>query len=97
MPTPEFELKEDRNFVIITTKYFKLTYIKGKSFIGGKANPSANLKVDLLNTDRYWYYGHPEIRNFGVPNPSLSEGEQKVKDYTLPKVLPVLTIQHPYY
>ena len=79
LPTPEFELKEDRNFVIITTKYFKLTYIKGKSFIGGKANPSANLKVDLLNTDRYWYYGHPEIRNFGVPNQSLSEGGTKGK------------------
>ena len=79
LKTPEFDLKEDHNFIIITTKYFKLTYIKGKSFIGGKANPAANLKVDLLNTDRYWYYGHPEVRNFGLPNPSLSEGGLKGK------------------
>ena len=79
LKTPEFNLKEDTNFIVITTKYFKLTYIKGKSFLGGKANPSANLKVDLLNTDRYWYYGHPEVRNFGLPNSSLAEGGLKGK------------------
>ncbi len=77
MPDVQFTLKEDTNFIVITTKYFKLTYIKGKSFLGGKANPSANLKVDLLNTDRYWYYGHPEVRNFSVPNPSLAVGGLK--------------------
>ena len=37
---PKFELIDNSNFISITTKYFKLTYIKGKSFIGGKANPS---------------------------------------------------------
>ena len=74
LKTPKFELKEDTNFVVITTNYFKLTYIKGKSFLGGKANPAANLKVDLLNTDRFWYYGHPEVRNFGLPNSSLAQG-----------------------
>ena len=79
LKTPEFNVKEDNNFVIITTKYFKLTYIKGKSFLGGKASPAANLKVELLNTDRYWYYGHPEIRNFGIPNSSLAEGGLKGK------------------
>ncbi len=77
--TPEFTSNEDNNFVIISTKYFKLTYIKGKSFLGGKANPAANLKVELLNTDRYWYYGHPEIRNYGLPNSSLAEGGLKGK------------------
>ena len=76
---PEFTSNEDSNFVIISTKYFKLTYIKGKSFLGGKANPAANLKVELLNTDRVWYYGHPEVRNYGVPNSSLSEGGLKGK------------------
>ncbi len=79
LKTPEFNLKEDTNFIVITTKYFKLTYIKGKSFLGGKANPAANLKVELLNTDRYWYYGHLEVRNFGLPNSSLAKGGLKGK------------------
>ena len=74
LKTPEFKVKEDPNFLVITTKYFKLTYLKGKSFLGGKAAPAANLKVELLNTDHYWYYGHPEVRNFGKPNSSLEEG-----------------------
>ena len=79
LKTPEYNVSEDGNFVVITTKYFKLTYIKGRSFLGGKASPAANLKVELLNTDRFWYYGHPEIRNFGIPNSSLAEGGLKGK------------------
>ena len=79
LKTPEFHVSEDSNFLTITTKYFKLTYIKGRSFLGGKANPAANLKVELLNTDRFWYYGHPEVRNFGIPNSSLAEGGLKGK------------------
>ena len=71
---PKFELVDNSNFLSITTKYFKLTYIKGKSFLGGKANPSNNLKVELLNAKTIWYYGHPEVRNFGVPNSSLEIG-----------------------
>ena len=74
LKTPIFKVNEDTNFLVITTKYFKLTYIKGKSFLGGKASPAANLKVELLNTNYYWYYGHPEVRNFGIPNSSLEEG-----------------------
>jgi alpha-glucosidase (family GH31 glycosyl hydrolase) len=79
LPKTQFDIKEDINFLVISTKYFKLTYIKGKSFLGGKANPASNLKIELLNTDRFWYYGHPEVRNFGVPNPELSEGGVKGK------------------
>ncbi len=71
---PKFELTDNSNFLSITTKYFKLTYIKGKSFLGGKASPANNLKVELLNTKTVWYYGHPEIRNFGIPNSSLEIG-----------------------
>ena len=72
---PKFELIDNSNFVSITTSYFKLTYIKGRSFVGGKSNPSSNLKVELLSNARtIWYYGHPEIRNFGVPNSSLEKG-----------------------
>lgn len=79
LKTPEFKVQQDSNFLIIETKYFKLTYLKGHSFLGGKAAPAANLKVELLGTDRYWYYGHPEVRNFGIPNSSLAEGGIKGK------------------
>lgn len=74
LPAPKFEVTDTSNFVSITTKYFKLTYIKGKSFLGGKASPANNLKVELLNTPAIWYYGHPEIRNFGILNSSLETG-----------------------
>ena len=79
LKTPEFNTSENSNYLTITTKYFKLTYTKDKPFLGGKANPAANLKVELLNTDRFWYYGHPEVRNFGIPNSSISEGGLKGK------------------
>ncbi len=79
LKTPSFDVDEDTNFLVIKTKYFKLTYIKEKSFLGGKASPAANLKVELLNTEYYWYYGHPEIRNYGIPNSSLEEGGLKGK------------------
>ena len=71
---PIFEVIDNANFISITTSYFKLTYIKGKPFLGSKTNPSSGLKVELLGTQSYWYYGHPEIRNFGKPNSSISEG-----------------------
>lgn len=74
MPKINFELVDNSNFLSITTKYFKLTYIKGKSFLGGKASPANNLKVELLNTPSIWYYGHPEIRNFGILSASLETG-----------------------
>ena len=74
LSTPKFEVTDNSNFVCITTSYFKLTYIKGKSFLGGKASPANNLKVELLNTPYIWYYGHPEVRNFGIPNSSLETG-----------------------
>lgn len=79
LKTPSFDVDEDTNFLVIKTKYFKLTYIKEKSFLGGKASPAANLKVELLNTEYYWYYGHPEVRNYGIPNSSLEEGGLKGK------------------
>lgn len=79
LETPKFDVIDNANFVSVSTSYFKLTYIKGKSFLGGKASPANNLKVELLNTPNYWYYGHPEVRNFGVPNNLLREGGLKGK------------------
>ena len=63
-PKPEFEAKQDNHFLVIKSKYFTLSYTKGKNFDGGKLMPMNNLKVDLNGTSRYWYYHHPEVKNY---------------------------------
>ena len=78
-PKVEYTLKEDKKFVEITTSYFRLTYLKNKPFYSGKFDTMKNLKVELLNTDKIWYYGHPEIRNYGSPNISLDDNKGKLK------------------
>ena len=75
----KFEFQENDKYILIRTKYFKLTYLKNRPFNGGKINPISNLKVELLNTDRIWYYGHPEVRNYGVPYLSFEDTENKLK------------------
>lgn len=65
---PEFTIRQDSNFLEITTKYFKLSYMKDQPFEGSKLDPMKNLKITLMNTNdkdkqRDWYYGHPEARN----------------------------------
>lgn len=61
---PVFEVKEDEKYLIIKTKYFNLSYTKNKNFDGGKMIPSSNLKVDLVGTDKSWFYKNPEVRNY---------------------------------
>ena len=63
-PKPEFTKEEDARFLVVRTKYFTLSYTKEKSFDAGKLMPMANLKVDLNDTDRSWYYNHPEVKNY---------------------------------
>ena len=75
---PEFQVSQDEKFLEIKTKYFHLQYIKEKPFQGTKFAPDANLKVTLVNTDKIWYFGHPEARNFGTTAMSLDENSQKV-------------------
>lgn len=74
---PEFQLKDDEKYLELSTKYFKLFYIKDRKFYGGRLNPTSNLKVELLNSDRYWYYGHPEVRNLGAPKNRLTNKRGK--------------------
>lgn len=73
----KFSVRDSGSVLEITTDYFKLTYSKNKAFEGNNVNPSANLKVELLNTDRVWYFNHPEVRNYGVPSGSLEDGSVK--------------------
>ena len=61
---PEFTKQEDDRFLVIKTKYFTLSYTKEKPFDAGKLMPMANLKIDLNDTDRSWYYNHPEVKNY---------------------------------
>ena len=61
---PQFDVQETNSTLAITTRYFKLSYLKEKSFYGGKITPTKNLKIELNNTDKVWYYGNPEVRNF---------------------------------
>ena len=76
MPVVKYDIKQDEHALEIKTKYFRLTYMKEKPFIGTKLNQMSNLRVELLNTDKIWYYGHPEVRNFGSPNISLDESKK---------------------
>ncbi len=71
---PEFKVEENDKTLIIQTKYFVLQYLKEKSFIGPKYAPDQNLKVGLLNSDKIWYFNHPEARNFGSTKISLDKG-----------------------
>ena len=61
---PSFDKQEDARFLVIKTKYFTLSYTKEKPFDAGKLMPMANLKIDLNDTDRSWYYNHPEVKNY---------------------------------
>ena len=70
-PSIKFDKKEDNNYLYITTSYFKLYYRKEFPFLGTKMSPEQNLKIELTNTDKYWYFNHPEVRNFGTVGYSL--------------------------
>ncbi len=61
---PKMKVEQDEKYLVITTKYFILQYAKEKAFKGPSFAPDSNLKVKLVNTDKIWYYGHPEARNF---------------------------------
>lgn len=66
---PQFSVKEDDRFLEVNTKYFKLEYEKEQPFKGPAIDPKKYFKITLKNTgkdiEKIWYYGHPEVRNFG--------------------------------
>ena len=71
---PEFKVEENAKTLIVQTKYFVLQYVKEKPFVGPKFAPDSNLKVGLLNSDKMWYFNHPEARNFGSIISSFDKG-----------------------
>ncbi|MBE6140536.1 MAG: DUF5110 domain-containing protein [Firmicutes bacterium] len=76
---PIFKVEQDEKFLVITTKYFMLQYAKEKPFEGPKFAPDTYLKVRLLNSDKTWYYNHPEARNFKADAISLDDYKGFVK------------------
>ena len=79
MEKVDFTFKQDSKYLEIATKYFRLTYQKNKPFYSGKFDTMKYLKVELLNSDRIWYYNHPEVRNYGSPSISLDDNKGKLK------------------
>ena len=78
-PSVEFTIQQDSQFLQITTNYFQLVYKKEAPFKGATYAPDKNLRVSLVNTDKYWYYGQPEARNFGGSAISLDANGTKTK------------------
>ncbi|MDD2203449.1 MAG: glycoside hydrolase family 31 protein [Bacilli bacterium] len=78
---PAVSIKEDDTYLEVTTRYFIVTYTKEKNFVGNKLIPGGNLRVTLLNTDteKTWYFNHPEVRNYGSSNISSEEFDIKNK------------------
>lgn len=70
-PMVEFNVQQDSQFLQITTSYFQLVYKKEAPFTAAKYAPDRNLRVSLANTDKFWYLGQPEARNFGGSAVSL--------------------------
>lgn len=70
-PKVDFIKQEDENFLVLETDYFRLQYTKHKPFIGSKLTPDQFFKVELKQTDKIWYFTHPEIRNFKTIDYSL--------------------------
>ena len=61
-PKPKFEVRQDNNYLEVTTPYFKLYYTKGRKITNNK-----NFRVEILNTERVWYYKHVEAKNYSAP------------------------------
>lgn len=78
-PKVEYTVNTSETLIQITTKYFVLNYVKNKNFSSGKLTPGSTLKVVLQGSDKSWYYGHPESRNFGTINYSLDDFSGKLK------------------
>ena len=70
-PVFDFDVQENSKYLVITTKYYRLQYIKDKPFSGSLFAPDSALRVALLDTDKSWYYGHDEARNYGGYENSL--------------------------
>lgn len=78
-PKVNYTVTQSETLIQIVAKYFTIDYVKEKSFVGSKVTPGSTLKITLNNSDRVWYYNHPEARNYGTINYSLDNFKGKLK------------------
>lgn len=78
-PAFEFEKKEDKKYLEIVTKNFRLSYVKEKPFKGSLINKFCNLKVESIDGEKSWYFGKPDIRNLSAPK-GLSDKKSKFEN-----------------
>ena len=70
-PLPHLDVQEDHATLIVNTKYFRLQYLKEKPFKGSLFAPDSTLRVNVLNSQAYWYYGSDEAKNVACLKPNL--------------------------
>ena len=75
---PKTSVEEDSNVLIIKGEKFIIEYQKERHYAGSKYAPDQNLKVTIKDTDKTWYFGHIEAKNFGGTSYSLDESVGKV-------------------
>lgn len=63
-PIPQMKVDQNERYLDVTTKYFHLRYEKEKAFYGNKYSPDSVLKIRLVDSNKEWYFGHPEARNY---------------------------------
>ena len=71
---PKVTVEQDERFIEITSKYFRLTYLKE-----GKITSTRNLKIYLQSTDKIWYFNHSEVSNYGATLMSLDDYNKKTE------------------
>lgn len=74
-----YEKEENNESLKIRTSYFTLEYQKEKPFTDNKKTMNNTLKISLNRTDRSWYYGMEDVRNYGGINYSLDDFTGKLK------------------
>ena len=75
----KYTVTKSETLMQVVTTYFTINYDMEKSFVGSKVTPGSTLKITLNNTDRSWYYNHPDARNFGTITYSLDDFKGKLK------------------
>lgn len=75
---PTFKVQQDEKYLVISTNYFNFQYLKNKPFVGPKFAPDNNLRVSLNGTDKVWFYGQVEARNFKGGAVSLDNFSGKI-------------------
>ena len=76
---PEFYVQGDAKYLEIKTRYFTLTYEKESKFGSNPLSPSTNLKIEIPETGKAWYYKHPEVRNYECPCGEFNQNNNLLK------------------